>query len=153
MELLESIQTIAITIAAGVATWYAYETRKLRKEAANQNTFLSEQIAIMKNALEPHFQCHSGSKSDDRAECEFINKGGTVTHVSIIPQGKFTATINPSNIISMGDHGTIKLRELPVPLPDKLVFEIQYLDGMAREGRKTFTYLTSRGSFSEEKPR
>jgi uncharacterized protein YpmB len=154
-EWIMLIQTIVLAVTGFIVYWYTKETQKIRKETSNQNTILAEQLRILKESkdletkkeqslAEPLFRWIGGVGFRDHAEIEMVNKGATIKNVGVKTSGNILIQISPSSIIGSDDKVKVTIKNLPSPLPDKIIFEINYHDKLGNYKHVNLTYYPSK---------
>ncbi len=154
------IQTVVLIVTCVVIYWYTKETSRIREETNKQNAILGKQVQIMEKTLdfklkkergviEPVFNVAGGSYNPKSANFKFINRGGPAKKVKFMPQGTFQMEVNPSNLINTEDKFSVKVDNLPEPLPEILYFEISYDNKLGESKTQTYSYYTEGGKFLE----
>lgn len=161
-EYLLLFQTIVLFLTAAVVLWYTIETYRIRKETSKQNSLLAEQYLFLKEKekfeiqkeisfVEPVFQHQFSSVGLDNGICNFINNGGLIKNISVIPTEKYSINISPHNYLSSGGKGKIHIPKYPLPIPEFLHFIIKYTNKLDIEREKYFKYSTKHANFEEIK--
>ncbi len=159
-ESLLIIQTIVLAITAIIVLWYTIETYKIRKETSKQNAILSEQYLAQKekkefefkkeiNFIEPIFRYTHSSVGKTDGNCNFVNNGSLIKHISVEAVENFRINIHPKKYLNTGEKGRIVISKYPTPTPQLLHFKIKYENKLGMMREKQFKYFTKYAIFEE----
>lgn len=159
-DILILSQTIILGLTAVIVMWYTIETYKIRKETSRQNMMVAEQLLLMQQTykfekdkqisfIEPILVDQAGSHGENWITRRLINKGATIKNADITPRGQYSAKIDPAAVIASEEECLIKLDLLPLPIPDKLYFELHYENQIGIRRTKTFAYMKAHGKILE----
>lgn len=160
METLLLIQTVVLFLTGLIVFFYTWETNKIRKETAKQNSILAEQLTIIRSSLEfeikkegsfidPIFRWGNSSGGANEIVCNFTNKGGQSKITEIRSMGQFPMEIYPKGMIAPDENGYIKILYKP-PRPKRVSFEIHYENKLNQRKSEKFFYDGSLGKVEKE---
>lgn len=160
-EILILTQTIVLFLTGLAVLWYTIETNRIRKSTEKQSALLAQQLLILQEKedfdrkkeisfVEPIFRYSGANYGFESSNARFINEGGTIKNVEVVPIDNFLIKIEPSNIIRAGEPGKLKFYNYPKPTPEKLKFTIKYETQLGIKGEQRFYLVPNEGTFYNE---
>jgi hypothetical protein len=148
-------QTVISALTLIALVWYAWETRKIRLDAAKQNALIAEQVALSQRLLklenerevssnEPMFQWEGAGTGVNLDEWKgnFRNTGAAVTQLSASYEDGSKMDISPSSGLSAGQAGSITIS--PAGKAVGLRFRIEYTT--QRNERRAQYFITNQAA-------
>ena len=116
-----------LLLTAGIAAWYAWETRSIRKQGQQANALLNDQLRLIQeaqqreahrtnSALAPVLRPHGSDGGGKEFRFKFKNLGGLVTNASIQVDNDIQSRLYPETI-APNDEGFIKIETKESSLP------------------------------------
>lgn len=160
VEYLTLIQTIILFLTGLVVLWYTYETQKIRRETAKQNSLLAEQLNLVKDSniyqmkkeksfLRPIFVCEGGSHSLKHTKLRMRNDGGYISKLSFDTNDNVIIKFQ-NNFINTNSKFDLNLIDINPNENDEIEFKLNYVDKLGTKGFTSFVYNVKTNVLTEK---
>ncbi len=136
-DTLTLVQTLFALLTCVLLFWYILITRKLQKQAQEQNRLQKEQLAVAKqelsqalfrerNLLVPCIRWKGGLSGVNEEKWDFENVGADVRNIRWSSDSSVQVDYEPRHLIRTFDQGSIRFSAGEQPLPYPLRFSLAF---------------------------